>query len=99
MNNKEQAEEVFKKISQAYAILSDAKKRQEYDAYGRDYVLNGGMQSGSSGPGFSSGFQNSNFNMASADEIFRRFFGDKDPFASFFDDEDDFFGGFTGLQQ
>ena len=32
------------------------------------------------------------FNMQSADEIFRNFFGGKDPFASFFDDDDDFFG-------
>ena len=32
------------------------------------------------------------FNMQSADEIFKNFFGGKDPFANFFDDDDDFFG-------
>lgn len=35
--------------------------------------------------------------MQSAEEIFREFFGGKDPFASFFDDDDDdFFGGGFG---
>lgn len=34
--------------------------------------------------------------MHSAEEIFRNFFGGRDPFANFFDDEDDFFGGGFG---
>ena len=37
------------------------------------------------------------FNMRSAEEIFRNFFNGHDPFADFFnDDEDDFFGGGMG---
>ena len=97
-NNKEAAEEVFKKISFAYGILSDPKKKADYDKYGRDYVVNGGNQGGGhGGVHFSSGgsgFQG--FNMQNADDIFRNFFGGRDPFASFFDDDDDFFGGGFG---
>ncbi len=33
-NNKAAAEEKFKKISEAYAVLSDAKKREQYDQFG-----------------------------------------------------------------
>ena len=44
-DNKETAEEIFKKLAFAYGILSDAKKRSDYDTYGRDYVVNGGHTS------------------------------------------------------
>ena len=48
-NNKEAAEEIFKKVSFAYGILSDQKKRQDYDTYGREYVVNGGATGGGGG--------------------------------------------------
>lgn len=104
-NNKEEAEEIFKKISFAYGILGDAQKRKDYDTYGRDYVVNGGAQANGGGGGGSSHFRGGfssgphNFNMHSAEEIFRNFFGGRDPFANFFDDEeDDFFNnGFPSM--
>ena len=96
-DNKEEAEEIFKTISFAYGILSDSQKRQDYDRFGRDYVVNGGHTGGGGGGG--ANFRHANFhhfNMQSANDIFRNFFGGKDPFQSFFDDEDDFFGGGMG---
>jgi DnaJ-class molecular chaperone len=34
IDNKEKAEEVFKKITEAYSVLSDSDKRKRYDLYG-----------------------------------------------------------------
>ena len=72
-NNREEAEEKFKKINEAYSVLSDKKKRNQYDHGGMDFDFGG-------------------FN---ADDIFKDFFGGKDPFSEFFKfDDDDFGGGF-----
>jgi len=59
------AEKRFKEISEAYEVLSDEKKRQVYDRYGKDGLQGQGMPGGGGG---GAGF-------ASMDEALRTFMG------------------------
>lgn len=83
--NKEQAEENFKIITDAYGVLHDPEKRKAYDQFGKAGVGGGG---GVPGEGVS--FQQ-------ADEIFKAFFGGNDPFKMFFSGDDDDFGSGGGF--
>lgn len=73
-------EKRFKEASEAYAVLSDKKKRAEYDAYGRTFSgSGGGPQSGFGGFDFSNfsqgGFQGEgNFQEFDFGDIFSDFF-------------------------
>jgi len=83
-NNKEEAEQKFKEISEAYAILSDKQKKARYNQFGdSDFDMEG---------------MHDTFSFADASEIFKRFFGGRDPFAGF-DDDDAFGDGFFGKRK
>ena len=78
-DNKEFAEEKFKSISEAYNVLSDPKKREEWENY-----RNGG---------FNGDFNMNDFEMNDPFEMFNSFFG-KNPFDDFFNNNNDFNFGF-----
>jgi len=71
-NNQEEAESKFKDIGEAYSVLSDTRKKQIYDQLGEE-----GLR------GQSSGFSGGNFSFMNAEDIFKQFFGDENPFSSF----------------
>lgn len=68
-------DEKFKEINEAYSVLSDTKKRQQYDTFGSAGPNMGGRQGGFDGFDFS-GFQNGQGNVEfDLGDIFGSFFG------------------------
>lgn len=72
---KESAEAKFKRIGEAYQVLSDKKQRSDYDRFGK--AGPGGMPSSSGGAhtGFRSSGGGQQFTNAQAEEIFKNMFG------------------------
>ena len=90
-NDKEKAEERFKKITEAYSVLSDKDKKKTYDQFGK-----AGLDPSYGGGGGASGFHGGGFpgggvrfstgpvmSFNDANDIFKQFFGGEDPFSMF----------------
>ncbi|XP_036855182.2 dnaJ homolog subfamily B member 6 isoform X1 [Manis javanica] len=87
--NKEEAERKFKQVAEAYEVLSDAKKRDIYDRYGKE-----GLNGGGGGGGHFDGPFEYGFTFRNPEDVFREFFGATDPLSfDFFEDPfEEFFG-------
>lgn len=85
--SKEEAEEKFKLVSEAYEVLSNTRKRETYDRYGKD-----GLSRRTSGEESETANVGSHV-FRSPDDVFREFFG-FDPFQEFFNMA---FAGFSSL--
>src|SRR3989344_9228153 len=70
-------EKKFKEINEAYQVLSDDQKRNQYDQFGSAGFNGGGFSSQGGGPGwdFSQGFGGQGFNAEDLGDIFESFFG------------------------
>ncbi|GAB6030866.1 hypothetical protein CHUAL_007701 [Chamberlinius hualienensis] len=79
-NKAPDAEEKFKEIAEAFEVLSDKNKREIYDQYGEE-GLKGGIPGGAGGP--DGGTYSYSFH-GDPRATFATFFGNNNPFESFF---------------
>lgn len=91
-DNKEEADRRFKEISEAYEVLSDKDKRSVYDQYGKEGLNGGGGNDFSHNPHYH------HFTFRNPEDVFKDFFGGRDPFADFFSNTGfSPFGGFESM--
>ena len=106
VDDKKEAEEKFKEISEAYSVLSDPKKKREYDTGGFDFDFGDfdnfdpfAMFERFFGHRKHGGFGNfgfEGFGDDDDDDIFKNAFSSKHKFGFGFDDDDFGFGGDFG---
>lgn len=72
INKEPGAEEKFKEIGEAYAVLSDSEKRKQYDQFGHEAYTQGASQGGFGGGNPFGGFSSDDIDLSS---IFEDLFG------------------------
>lgn len=101
-DNRVKAEAQFKKVSEAYDVVSDPEKRKIYDLYGEDGLKAGGPPQAGGFGGMPSGYGGGGHQARSANDIFAEFFGGQAGGMGMFNGGGggmEGFGGFPGMSQ